>query len=78
MRETESLLLAPQNIAIRTNYVKAKIGKMQQNCNFRLCGDKDETINHISECSKFAQKKTQRDEIRLDRKGKPVRIVQNI
>ena len=30
---------------------------MQQNSKYRLCGDRDETINHIiSECSKLAQK----------------------
>ena len=30
---------------------------MQQNSSCRLCGDRDETINHIiSECSKLAQK----------------------
>ena len=30
-RETESLLIAAQNNAIRTNYIKAKIDKTQQN-----------------------------------------------
>ena len=54
-RETESLLIAAQNKAIRSNYVKARIDKMQQNCKCRLCGDRDETI--ISKCSKLAQKK---------------------
>ena len=29
---------------------------MQQNSKCRLCGDRDGTINHISECSKLAQK----------------------
>ena len=56
-RETESLLIAAQDNAIRTNHIKAKIDKTQQNCKCRLCGDRDETINHIiSECSKLAQK----------------------
>ena len=33
------------------------IDKTQQNSKCRLCGDRDETINHIiSECSKLAQK----------------------
>ena len=37
--------------------MKAKIDKTQQNSKCRLCGDRDETINHIiSECRKFAQK----------------------
>ena len=40
------------------------IDKTQQNSKCRLCGDRDETINHIiSECSKLAQKdyKTRHD-----------------
>ena len=56
-RDTESLLLAAQNTSIRTNHIKARIDKTQQNSKCRLCGDRDETINHmISECSKLAQK----------------------
>ena len=56
-RETESLLTAGQNSAIRTHHIKARIDKTQQNSKCRLCGDRDETINHIiSECSKLAQK----------------------
>ena len=54
--ETESLLIAAQNNAIRTNHIKTIIDKTQQNNKCRLCGDRDETINHISECSKLAQK----------------------
>ena len=57
MRETESLQIAAQSNAIRTNYIKARIDKMQQNSRCRLCGDRDEAINHmISEYSKLAQK----------------------
>ena len=56
-RETESLLIAAQNNAIRTNQIKVRMDKTQQNSKCRLCGDKDETINHmISECSKLTQK----------------------
>ena len=56
-RETGSLLIAAQDNAIRTNHIKARIDKTQQNSKGRLCGDKDETTNHIiSECSKLAQK----------------------
>ena len=55
-RETEYLLLAAQDNAIRTNHIKARIDKTQQSSKCRLCGDRDETINHIvSECSKLAQ-----------------------
>ena len=53
----ESLSISAQDNAIRTNHIKARINKTQQNGKCRLCGDSDETINHIiSECSKLAQK----------------------
>ena len=63
-RETESLPIAAQNYAVRTNHNKVRIDKTQQNSKCRLCGDRDETINHIiSECSKLVQKeyKTRHD-----------------
>ena len=63
-RETESLLIPAQNNAIRTTHIKARIDKTQQNSKCRLCGGRDETINHIiSVCSKLAQKdyKTRHD-----------------
>ena len=63
-RETEYLLIAAQNDAIRTNYAKA-IYKAQQNSRCRLCGDRYETINDIiSECSKLLQRN-----YRLDTSG---------
>ena len=46
------------------NQIKARIDNKQQNCKCRLCGDRDETINHIiSECSKLTRKqyKTRHD-----------------
>ena len=56
-RETEFLQIASRNNAIKTNHIKVSIDKMQQNSKCRLCGDSDETINHIiNECSKLAQK----------------------
>ena len=64
MRETESLLIAAQNNAIRSNHIKARIDETQQNSRYRLCGNRDETINHLkSECSELAQKeyKTRHD-----------------
>ena len=49
--------MVDQNSPIRTNHIKARIDKTQQNSKYRLCGDRDETINIIiSECSKLAQK----------------------
>ena len=62
--ETESFLIAAQDNAVRTNHIKARKDKTQQNSKCRLCGDRDETINYIiSECSKLAQKeyKTRQD-----------------
>ena len=53
-RETKSPLKTPQNNAIRTNHIKARKDKMQQNNKCRLCNDRDETINHI--ISKLALK----------------------
>ena len=48
---------AAKNSDIRTNHIKARIDKTQQNSKCRQCSDRDETINHIvSECSKLAQK----------------------
>ena len=56
-RQTEYFLIAAQNNAIKTNHIKARIDKTQQNSKCRLCGDRDETINPIiSECSKLALK----------------------
>ena len=56
-RETESLLIAAQNNAIRTNHIKERIDKTQLNSRCWLCGDRDETIIHmISEYCKLAQK----------------------
>ena len=59
-RKTEVLLIAAQNNAISTNYIKTIIDQTQQNISCRLYGDRDETINHIlSECSKLGQKEYQ-------------------
>ena len=56
--------MAAQNNALKTNQIKARIDKTQQNSKCWLCvyyhiaNIWDETINHIiSESSKFAQKK---------------------
>ena len=56
-RETEALITAAQDQAIRTNYIKATIDKSQIDAKCRMCRDRDETVSHIvSSCSKFAQK----------------------
>ena len=60
-RETESLILTAQEQGIRTNVIEAKIDNTQEQSKCRMCGEKDETVNHlISECSKMAQREYKR------------------
>ena len=67
-RERESLIVAAQNQGIRTNLVKAKIGKDQGHSLCRVCRKVDGSIDHIvSGCSKLAQKECKR---RHDNLGK--------
>ena len=41
--------------------IKAKIDNTQEQSKCRMCGEKDETVNHlISECSKMAQREYKR------------------
>ena len=56
-RETESILVAAKNKAIKNyEYPKGKIDNTQNNKSW-LCDDRDETVNHRkSKCSKLAQK----------------------
>ena len=79
MRETESLLIAAQNNDIRANHIKARMGKTPQNktktknSKCRLCGDREETYNHIiSKCSKLARKEYK------TRQGDPMGTAQEI
>ena len=52
-RQISHISHAAQNKAIRTNHIKVRIDKTQQNSS----GERDETINHIiSESSKLAHK----------------------
>ena len=62
-RKTESLLKAVQNNTIKINHIKARIDKTPHKSKCTLYGDRDKTVNHISECSKLAQKeyKTRHD-----------------
>ena len=66
-RETESLLIAAQKNAVRTNHIKARIDKTNKMAECTLCRDIDETINHmIGKCCKLAQKEYKN---RLDTTG---------
>ena len=55
--ETEALICAAQEQALRTNYPKYKIDKSVDTPICRKCGEKSESVGHlVSECSKLAQK----------------------
>ena len=59
--ETEAMLCAAQEQAIRTNYVKHKIDKTTQSPLCTMCDKKKETISHfVSECETLAQKEYKR------------------
>ena len=45
-RETKSLLIAAQNNAIRTNDIKARRDRTQQNIKFTLCNDRRNYQSH--------------------------------
>ena len=61
-RTTESLTMAAQEHAIRTNNIKAKIDKTQENSKYRICAKAGGgSVNRVlSECSKLAQKEYKR------------------
>ena len=56
-KETEGMLMAAQDQALRTRHIRKVIDKEDIDGKCRLCGERDETIAHIvSECKKLAQK----------------------
>ena len=58
---TEALLCAAQEQAIRTNYLKYHIDKTSESLLCRLCGEKGESVQHItSGCEKLPQKEYKR------------------
>ena len=44
--ETESLITAAQDQALRTNLAKTKTDKLQNNPTCRMCEKEDETVRH--------------------------------
>ena len=57
----KALLCAAQEQAIGTNYVKHHIDKTSESPLCRLCGKKDESMQHlVSGCEKLAQKEYKR------------------
>ena len=61
------------------DYAKAKIDKTQQDSILRLCGDRDETSNHIiSKCSRLARRKYKTRHDWGGGQGDPLGIVEEI
>ena len=56
-RETESLLMPAQNNAIRTNNVKARIGRTQQIANVDLCGNRENDQSHDKRMQQISEKR---------------------
>ena len=55
-KETVGLLTAAQDQALRTNYIKNKIDKLDVSPMCRMCGERKETISYITaECKKLAR-----------------------
>ena len=56
-KETELLLFAAQDQALRTNSLKSRIDKQDVSPSCRMCGEREETVGHIvAECKMLAQK----------------------
>ena len=67
--QTEALLCAAQEQAIKTKYMKFHIDKTNESPLCSLCGEKDEDVQHItSGCEKLAQKNAKDDTAMLQRK----------
>ena len=55
--ETEVLICAAQEQALRTNYIKFNIDKTVESPICRMCGEKGESVRHLtSGCKKLAQR----------------------
>ena len=55
-KETEGLVLAAQEQALRASSIKKMIDKQDCSTKCRMCDERDETVVHIvSECSRLAQ-----------------------
>lgn len=69
-KETEGFIIAAQDQALRTNAIKVKIDKQKGTAMCRLCGEKEETVDHlVSSCSKIAQ---------TDYKGRHDKVAANL
>ena len=59
--QTEATICAAQEQALRTNYTENKIDKTSENPLCRMCGEREETVQHIiCECKQLAQREYKR------------------
>ena len=68
LKETEDLILAAQEQALRTNSIKHSIDKTSETPLCRLCGNSAETVKHtISGCKRLVQReyKKRHDKVAL-------------
>ena len=55
-KETEGMIIAAQDQALRTNWIKKNIDKQNISEKCRMCGERDESVSHIiAECATIAQ-----------------------
>ena len=55
-KETEGMIMAAQDQALRTRYIRKEIDKEDISAECRLCNERNETVSHIvSECKMLAQ-----------------------
>ena len=47
-RETESLLTVPQDQALRANYIKNKIDRQDVSVMYRLFGEREASVSHVT------------------------------
>ena len=56
-KETEGLIFAAQEQALRTNWIRKNIDSQEVSEKCRMCGERGDSITHlIAECKKLAQK----------------------
>ena len=59
--KTEATICVKQEQALRTNYTKSKIDNTSANPFCRMCGEREETVQHvICKCKKLAQRECKR------------------
>ena len=59
--KTEATICVKQEQALRTNYTKSKIDNTLANPFSRMCGEREETVQHvICKCKKLAQREYKR------------------